>query len=133
MTKDKLIEALFCLEKAKNHNAKVFTELRGNMKHSVLQLHDTEICIINWDTNRIYFDTGGWKTATTKNYMNLVISYMTFHNLKQSKGEWFFNDKIPYDHVDFLDLEAGLLQIKKKYNSNYIDPKFNIIHKITTI
>lgn len=62
--------------------------------------------IVTWDENSIVLNTGGWRTATTKNKMNQASNqYGIGFSVYQKNGNWFVDYKgqtIPYDNDDLI-------------------------------
>ena len=83
-----------------NHNAEINT-LDGVR---VLTLHYTDIVRI--EDNKMYFDAGGWKTATTMSYMNMVLEEFGSH---QIDNHWYFDGEVKFEDLDYLDLSTNKL------------------------
>lgn len=117
MTKQELVNRFLEGEKGRNHNANIIAVNGVSMG---FKLYDT--IIVEVVGRRVYFNHGGFKTATTKSYMNLILDGMSSYKITQKDGGWYFNGSIPFSHVDYLDLDSGCLKIKdgcKQYAYGY--------------
>jgi hypothetical protein len=89
--------------------------IRGNTEVDVLLegcqlwLYDTVIATLTG--NRLSLFTGGWKTVTTKERLNGVLSRVSSFRVKQEKGQWFivneYGRKLQFEEGITFDLDGG--------------------------
>lgn len=77
-----------------------------------IRLHDTDI--VTFDGNKIIFDSGGWRTNTTKERMTQFSPFF----MRQEDGVWYINGHYYYDRIT-LDHQGNLLSEKKEPDLAY--------------
>ena len=69
-----------------------------SVNHISVVLHLTEVVRLDKVKNKIYLNTDGWKTATTKTAINNALRQLEsftgqqIPSVFQKKGEWFLSD-----------------------------------------
>ena len=64
-----------------------------------IRLHTTNVVVIGND-GTVTLNSGGWKTATTKQRMN---QYLNNHTVFQKRGEWFVWNRVDDTTEEFFD------------------------------
>ena len=84
-----------CRNKSKGYLLAKHTHIRQRGRAFAVRYHNTDVVIIRPD-GQYRLNSGGWKTVTTKNRMNMVLPRSVVH---QSKGIWLIEDVVYYDNI----------------------------------
>ena len=98
------------LKQKKFNKANMSVYIRRN-KEVELNLHGNTIAIIV--DNEIYISNAGWRTNTTKERLNCLLSKLNKGYIFQKKGVWYWNKSdenalIEFPHNEFLPVENYL-------------------------
>ena len=80
----------------------------------VIRYHETDI--ITEYPDKIILNSGGWKTKTTKDRMNLYTNL----DINQKNNSWFVNGHLFYDNITF-DKQGNLLSEVKESNVSKVN------------
>lgn len=104
-----------------DHNTFEYSVKEGEVRY---RLHNTDIAVT--DSEGVQLFTGGWKTITTKDRINKILSSLRLGiSVYQKSGKWFLH--CPTTHVEFFD------GIKVNRNGQVSDPPKSTIREAARI
>lgn len=91
-----------------------------------IRLHDTDV--VTFHPDKIVFDSGGWRTPTTKDRMTTFSPF----RISQDKGIWYIKGYFFYDGIE-MGYDGNLLSENKKPDYKYIKKTKRKINKFVRL
>lgn len=112
-TKKDILENVDKPVKSSRKVAKNSVEIYYEDGTRAIRLHDTDV--VTFDGEKIIFNSGGWRTNTTKERMSQFSPFF----MRQEDGVWYINGHYYYDGIT-LDHQGNLLSETREPDFAYI-------------
>lgn len=83
--------------KLKQLKSKVHTTVIETSKRITVRYHETNIAVIDTNIKAVTLNAGSWKTATTKNRINEVLTILDLPTIYQKSSIWYIGrNAVPF-------------------------------------